>query len=480
MKKLLALCLLFMLSFGTVTVSAGNDGNALLNPFGDCGASASFGGDAKYYDFLIPYNMSIGQIGGYCNECTFSANSAYKGWDMVTSGDALNKRVGQFNVQGKKSSTWIGCTVKVDPNTNFQYVEKDGCQFYIASLPKAVFNYSAVTSGGFYQWAYLGRTGIIYDMILKDGTVIHFATGDGIGVDHSNNPSNYQTSGQDGVYMKFADLKYTQYANLFHASKPNHTFECFVSGSGAISKFKSYYGISDSNPVVAIRMWNKSIKDGGIKVNPGFSGLSSKGNVIDGTVTAPGTATDVVVGPTTPGNNVNSSTSTQFVSGSWSELDLSVYQALSEPNLEETLLNQAQHDNLGQKDLEGLTNWERNHAGNLKENGYIATLRWVVVIVGILMTIWALFAYLAFWFDHINSFVYLDALHILTFGQLHICPPGEKPTFSLGKKVKDKTVSHWQMVCICMTAILFGSMLISGVFYNAVNRLVHLILSFIH
>lgn len=166
--------------------------------------------------------------------------------------------------------------------------------------------------------------------------------------------------------------------------------------------------------------------------------------------------------------------------GYWSESQLSTYCKLTETNLEEVLLSVANRSNLGQKDLEGLTDWERNHDGNLKENGYIATLRWIVQLVGITMTLWAIFIYLAFWFDHINSFVYMDMLHIITIGQLHICPPGEKPTFSLGKKVKTKTVSHFQIVCICMTAMLFGAMLISGVFYNAVNKLVHLILSFIH
>lgn len=164
--------------------------------------------------------------------------------------------------------------------------------------------------------------------------------------------------------------------------------------------------------------------------------------------------------------------------GYWSEAQLATYCSLTEANLEETLLKVANRSNLGQKDLEGLTDWERNHEGNLKENGYIATLRWVVSLVGILMTLWALFVYLAFWFDHINSFFYLDMLHILTFGQLHICPPGDKPTFDLKKKVKTKTVSHFQIICICLTALLFGALLISGVFYQAVNRLVHLILSF--
>lgn len=162
--------------------------------------------------------------------------------------------------------------------------------------------------------------------------------------------------------------------------------------------------------------------------------------------------------------------------GYWSEAQLVSYCALTEANLEETLLQAADSSNLGQKDLEGLTDWERNHAGNLKEHGYIAILRQAVVLVGILMTIWALLVYLAFWFDHINSFFYMDMLHILTFGQLHICSPGDKPTFSLKEKVKVRTVSHAQIIGICLTAILFGTLLISGVFYTFVNRLVNTIL----
>lgn len=474
MRKRWGLLILFVLLVNSVTVYCGNNGQALTDPFGDCGASPSFGGAAKYYDFLIPYNLTFKDIGGYAKDVKFDPGSAYSGWNMVPSESDLNKRVGQFNRQGSKSSTWIGCTVQVDPNTGFQFVEKDGCQFYIASLPKAPFNYSAVTQEGFYQWASLARTGIIYDMILKDGTVIHFATGDGIGQIHTNNAASDSVSsgGQDGVNIQFADLKYPQYKNLFHASQPNQTFEVFCEkGVDALNKFKNYYGISDSNPVVAIRMWNKSISAGGLTVNPGFNGLSSKGNAIDGTVTAPGGST---VPGGVPGGSAGSNP--QYVQGYFDNLDMSVYQALTETNLEEQLLQGAKDSNLGQKDLEGLTDWERNHGANKRENGYIATLRWLVSFVGILMTLWALLVYLAFWFDHINSFFYLDVLHLLTFGALHICPPGEKPTFSLGKKVQTRTVSHYQILSICLTAMLFGALLISGTFYQAVSSLVNFIL----
>lgn len=170
---------------------------------------------------------------------------------------------------------------------------------------------------------------------------------------------------------------------------------------------------------------------------------------------------------------------TSGMSVQFTDASLLSYCSLTEPNLEETLLLNSDLDNLTQTDLEMLEGWKVNVNGNKNESGFIAILRWVVVLVGILITIWALLIYLAFWFDHINSFFYLDALYILTLGKLHICPPNEKPTFSLGKEVKDKTVSHGQILCICITAILFGSMLISGVFYTLVTKLVHLITGFI-
>lgn len=151
---------------------------------------------------------------------------------------------------------------------------------------------------------------------------------------------------------------------------------------------------------------------------------------------------------------------------------------LSEANLND-ILDIVDVDNMLQNDLEVLEGWKTNISGNKKEFGFIAVLRWIVSFVGILITLWALLVYLAFWFDHINSFVYLDALHLVTLGALHICPPNEKPTFSLGKSVKDKTVSHGQILCICITAILFGAALISGVFYLAVTKLVNLITSFV-
>lgn len=164
------------------------------------------------------------------------------------------------------------------------------------------------------------------------------------------------------------------------------------------------------------------------------------------------------------------------LNANWSDAALLNSCRLQEINYE-NLFSGASVQNMTQDDLEVLESWRDNVEA--EKFSLIGTIRFIVVLVGILITIWGILIYLAFWFDHINSFIYLDALHLLTLGQLHICPPNEKPTFSLGKDVKDKTVSHRQILFICGTAVLFGVMLISGVFYTIVAKFVNLIQSFL-
>lgn len=163
---------------------------------------------------------------------------------------------------------------------------------------------------------------------------------------------------------------------------------------------------------------------------------------------------------------------------SWSNDVLLTRCKLTEANLEE-LLNHTTIGEMTQDDLEVLEGWRTNVDMEKNESGFISVLRWVTVLVGILLLLWAILVYLAFWFDHINSFVYLDMLHIITLGQLHICPPNEKPTFKMGSEVKNRTVSHGQILCICGVAVLFGAGLVSGVFYVLVARLVNFVLSFL-
>lgn len=134
-------------------------------------------------------------------------------------------------------------------------------------------------------------------------------------------------------------------------------------------------------------------------------------------------------------------------------------------------------ENLAQTDRESLAAWQMNvESDKLSLTDIIRTL---VVFVGIIFTLWGILIYLAYWFDHINTIFYVDVLHLVTFGQLHICPPGEKPTFHMGKEKKDRTVSHKQILVISGMCVLFGVLLISGTFYTIVQKFVRLITSFL-
>lgn len=168
--------------------------------------------------------------------------------------------------------------------------------------------------------------------------------------------------------------------------------------------------------------------------------------------------------------------SSSFITGDMASSAWASNMKLAEADLSGEL-DSAQRENLKQDDRESLAAWQMNvESDKLSLTDIIRT---VVVFVGIVFTLWGILIYLAFWFDHINTIFYVDVLHLVTFGQLHICPPGEKPTFHMGKEKKDRTVSHKQIVCISGMCVLFGVLLISGTFYTIVQKFVRLITSFL-
>lgn len=166
-------------------------------------------------------------------------------------------------------------------------------------------------------------------------------------------------------------------------------------------------------------------------------------------------------------------------SGYYTEEQLSSYIKLSETNIDSEYLTNATRDNLSQSDLANLANWEDNVNNNTREYGFIAILRIIIMWVGIIFTVYILLLYLAYWFDRLNSIIDLDVLSILTFGKLHVAFDEKEANFSLGKKQDRMTVSHKDMIFICVTGLIFGTLLITGTFYKLVSGLVNKILSFL-
>lgn len=187
-------------------------------------------------------------------------------------------------------------------------------------------------------------------------------------------------------------------------------------------------------------------------------------------------------GGSSPGDSTQSQedVKTQLLStGYYTEEQLSSYIKLNETNIDAKYLVNATRDNLSQQDLENLSSWEDNVKNSKKEYGLIAWMRIIVMWVGIIFTIYIFLLYLAYWFDKLNSIVDLDVLSIMTFGRLHVAIDAKEANFSLAKKQDRMTVNHKDMVFICLTGLIFGTLLITGTFYKIVANFVNTILRWI-
>lgn len=134
-------------------------------------------------------------------------------------------------------------------------------------------------------------------------------------------------------------------------------------------------------------------------------------------------------------------------------------------------------DSLNQSDLSSLSNWKLSvESKGLKAN-IIKFLRMLTVTVGILITIWMILIYLGFWFDRLNNIWDLDLVGVFTLGKLHTAIEDSDATFSLHNRAgKQVTVSHMNIVMICLLGIIFGVLIISGTFYKMIACLVNFVL----
>lgn len=163
--------------------------------------------------------------------------------------------------------------------------------------------------------------------------------------------------------------------------------------------------------------------------------------------------------------------------GIYTDEQLSQLMRLAESNIQVDFLDGATIDSLNQSDLSSLSNWKLSvESRGLKAN-IIKFLRILTVTVGILITIWMILIYLGFWFDRLNNIWDLDLVGVFTLGKLHTAIEDSDATFSLHNRAgKQVTVSHMNIVMICLLGIIFGVLIISGTFYKMIACLVNFVL----
>ena len=479
-KVLGALCLGVVLSLNVGTVCLADEGGALSNPIGDIGSDVpvsvvdSSGNPVAHYNFLVPYSVTCEDIGGQAIE--LSATGKYSSHMSKVNNGAWKthiegKKAGQQflvewnpltlnrdDISWLKNGFWkvgVGYQLKTDDNTGVCYVESNGLKAYVAAIPEAFFNFRPSDGGNFFEFDSLNSQGILFDIILKDGTIIHFVTGDAASSEHTNGGDSTGATGQDGVQIKNAPLNtgYEAYKNLFHAFTSFHSFELWGVNNSCHKQFVSYYKI-DSNPVVAVRMYGTSLKNNDFKVADGMGELSVKGGV-----------------PSLVGGNSLTGQTPGYTKGYYDEMDLAAWSYLSG----ESVIEFKDRSNLDQSDLTGLHNWESNIENN--KFSLIKLIRYCISFIGIMFITWGSFFYLGYWFDRVNPILPIRVVNMMSFGKLEVTPDESECTFKLSDigKGKLKTINHWVAIEIALMAIGFGTLLVSGWAY----RLIAMLISFV-
>lgn len=426
----------------------------------DSGLPSSFVG-AEYYDVAMPYNLTAYDVGGWCSD---AANKGY-----VLSESKLKKikisantcyEFGYDSSLSHVKSSWG--TVSKDSNTGCTVVEKNGVKFFIMAVQKYQYNNSNAKSwfGGFSSES----NGGLIDVILTDGTVIHFIKGDSNAAQHTNggetgkgqNKATDSNSNYKGQWWTFEPVKIQQYANIYGLSECN-SIEIW----GSSSKFSSYYNMGsgdDQNRIAYYRIYNLKASDSFTPASEGVKPVSySLGNV----KLANGTTTSMSDGITFEQTG-------RFMESEY----------VNVANLTEIELNMPDIGSLNEEELMGVKDW-KNNVEYSKENAIIRFMRKTVVIFGILLIIWTIFLYLAYWFDRVNNFVEVSLLEKVSFGRLMIAPDEDEATFDpRGKKNGEiQTVNHRHMVGICLTSIFFAVLIISGKIYDLLGYFIRFIMN---
>lgn len=178
-------------------------------------------------------------------------------------------------------------------------------------------------------------------------------------------------------------------------------------------------------------------------------------------------------GTDTEGQNTLGLTQSEFM-GYYDEKDLSAYCELAEVDMSALYLDAAQLDNLSQSEVQSIDSWKGNIGMNDADRGFRGVLRRLVQLFGILLTLWALLLYIAYWVDRLNNFIEIDLVSILTLGKFRISDSEDESTYKMfhNRGKGQRTVNHRNIITISVIALAFGALLMTGTLYKAITKLV--------
>ncbi len=159
----------------------------------------------------------------------------------------------------------------------------------------------------------------------------------------------------------------------------------------------------------------------------------------------------------------------------WSESQLSAFNKLTEDDIMSDYLANATKDKLGVNELESMENWKTNVDSLSKDSTLSSIARRIVMLVGILLCVWSVLLYIAYWFDRINNFIDFNFLGVVSFGRLRISDTESECTWGNKDVNGIRTVNHRVILTICIISIAFAVFIISGKIFQVVGWIVRLV-----
>lgn len=103
-------------------------------------------------------------------------------------------------------------------------------------------------------------------------------------------------------------------------------------------------------------------------------------------------------------------------------------------------------------------------------------MRALLASLAIMLCIYAVFLYFAYWLDRLNNFFEFHLLSLLTLGRLDISPDDKTSTFHhSGKESKTRLVVHKDMVYIVVVLITASMVILSGAAFTYIQALIKFI-----
>lgn len=434
-KILLLVVLILLPSIRVDAVTFDNDGNARENPYGDSKIEKSYS-DLDYYDCYVPYNLSPEKIGGYSTGVLAYTYETYNYSMKSHYPDRIaNKFSYLVNGYQPMGSPYRGCNIESE-NGMQVLVDKNGNKYYMMAIQEFFYCFPGIKEdASFPKWG--SQNGQLVDVILTDGTVIHFVIVDANDSAHTNGGPKEESLWN--VQYEFSKLKINQYKHLFHAAYGNMIELAGVSWGAGVSEFMEKYNMSlDGNQVAYYRMYNGYIDDLPKRNN----GIGKETSFNLGNVSISGG---------TSGNDSDNTGTSEIVS-EWELTGMKGLDKKLKDNQSEVIL--PTNSDLSIKEQYSVALSGENIALE-KYSSYIDIVRVIVVFIGLCLVLLGVFLIVALIFDKANNFIEISLVNIVTFGLLKYSD--EKNT-----KRDSGYASATKIIIIVSVVMTIGLLLISG------------------